>query len=79
MAKRKQAATDDLVAERVRDAMPGLTNSEKRAAQALLANYPLLGLETVARFAGQAGSAPPPSSASSAGSASRPMRISSGG
>ena len=59
MAKRKQAETDDLVAERVRDALPGLTNSEKRAAQALLANYPLLGLETVARFAGQAGVSAP--------------------
>ena len=59
MAKRKRAGTDDLVAERVRDAMPGLTNSEKRAAQALLANYPLLGLETVARFAGQAGVSAP--------------------
>ncbi len=51
--------TDDLVAERVRDAMPGLTNSEKRAAQALLANYPLIGLETVARFATQAGVSAP--------------------
>jgi DNA-binding MurR/RpiR family transcriptional regulator len=51
--------TGDLVAERVSDAMPGLTNSEKRAAQALLANYPLLGLETVARFAGHAGVSAP--------------------
>jgi DNA-binding MurR/RpiR family transcriptional regulator len=59
VAKRKQAGIDDLVAERVSDAMPGLTNSEKRAAQALLANYPLLGLETVARFAGQAGVSAP--------------------
>jgi DNA-binding MurR/RpiR family transcriptional regulator len=60
VAKRKAAPADDaLVAERVRDAMPGLTNSEKRAAQALLANYPLLGLETVARFAGQAGVSAP--------------------
>ncbi len=50
---------DDLVAERVRAALPTLTNSEKRAAQALLANYPLLGLETVARFAGQAGVSAP--------------------
>lgn len=59
MAKRSKAGIDDLVAERVRDAMPGLTNSEKRAAQALLASYPLLGLETVARFAGQAGVSAP--------------------
>jgi len=59
VARRSKAGIDDLVAERVRDAMPGLTNSEKRAAQALLANYPLLGLETVARFAGQAGVSAP--------------------
>jgi DNA-binding MurR/RpiR family transcriptional regulator len=59
VAKRKEGQPDDLVAERVRDAMPTLTNSEKRAAQALLANYPLLGLETVARFAGQAGISAP--------------------
>lgn len=50
---------DDLVAERARDAMPGLTNSEKRAARTLLANYPLTGLETVARFAAQAGVSAP--------------------
>ena len=57
--KRRVVGADELVAERVRDAMPGLTNSEKRAALALLANYPLLGLETVARFAGQAGVSAP--------------------
>lgn len=43
----------------VRDAMRELTPSERRAAQALLASYPLLGLETVARFAGQAGVSAP--------------------
>jgi DNA-binding MurR/RpiR family transcriptional regulator len=60
VAKRKVVrGDDDLVAERVRAALPTLTNSEKRAAQALLANYPLLGLETVARFAGQAGVSAP--------------------
>jgi DNA-binding MurR/RpiR family transcriptional regulator len=60
LAKRKgKAGPDDLVAERVRDAMPRFTNSEKRAAQALLANYPMTGLETVARFAAQAGVSAP--------------------
>jgi DNA-binding MurR/RpiR family transcriptional regulator len=59
VAKRSKAGNDDLVAERVRDAIAGLTNSEKRAAQALLASYPLLGLETAARFAGQAGVSAP--------------------
>ena len=53
------AKTEDPVAERMRDAMPGLTNSERRAAQALLANYPLLGLETAARFAAEAGVSAP--------------------
>jgi DNA-binding MurR/RpiR family transcriptional regulator len=50
---------DDLVAERIRNAMPDLTNSEKRAARTLLANYPLQGLETAARFAEQAGVSAP--------------------
>lgn len=47
------------VAERVRDAIARLTASEKRAAQALLANYPVQGLETVARFAARAGVSAP--------------------
>jgi DNA-binding MurR/RpiR family transcriptional regulator len=51
--------TDDLVAERIRDAMPTLTNSERRAAQTLLANYPLQGLESAAQFAEQAGISTP--------------------
>ena len=58
-AQRKKTGGDDLVAERIRDAMPALTAAEKRAARALLANYPLLGLETVARFAAQAGVSAP--------------------
>lgn len=48
-----------LVVDAVRDAMPALTPSERKAAQALLASYPLLGLETVSRFAGQAGVSAP--------------------
>jgi DNA-binding MurR/RpiR family transcriptional regulator len=58
-ARRRDQRGDALVAEMVRDAMRALTPSERRAAQALLASYPLLGLETVARFAGQAGVSAP--------------------
>lgn len=47
------------VAERIRDGMPLLTRSEKRAAQTLLANYPLQGLETAAQFASKAGVSTP--------------------
>ena len=47
------------IAERVRDSVAQLTASEKRAAQTLLANYPVQGLETVARFAVSAGVSAP--------------------
>ena len=47
------------VAERIRSRMPELTRSERRAAQTLLANYPLQGLETAAQFAGQTGVSTP--------------------
>ena len=47
------------VAETLRDQLEALTASERRAARALLANYPLLGLETVAEFAARAGVSPP--------------------
>ena len=60
MSKRKRPqGGDGLVVDLVRDAMPSLTTSEKRAAQALIADYPLLGLETVARFADRAGVSAP--------------------
>ena len=36
-----------------------LTASERRAARALLANYPMLGLETVAEFSARSGVSPP--------------------
>ncbi|MBN9022895.1 MAG: MurR/RpiR family transcriptional regulator [Rhizobiales bacterium] len=39
--------------------MADLTPSERKAAQALVASYPMLGLETVSRFAGQAGVSAP--------------------
>ena len=58
-ARRRGKGGDTLVAEAIREAMRDLTPSERRAAQTLLASYPLLGLETVARFAGQAGVSAP--------------------
>lgn len=47
------------LAERIRDSLADLTRTERRAAQTLLANYPLQGLETVAQFAEQAGVSAP--------------------
>lgn len=47
------------VAETLRDQLETLTASERRAARALLANYPMLGLETVAEFAARGGVSPP--------------------
>ncbi len=47
------------LAELVRDSLSELTRSERRAAQTLLANYPLQGLETAAQFAEQAGVSTP--------------------
>jgi len=43
----------------LRDRLPKLTASERRAARALLANYPMLGLETVAEFSSRSGVSPP--------------------
>ncbi|PLX35926.1 MAG: RpiR family transcriptional regulator [Hyphomicrobiales bacterium] len=42
------------IAERVRENMDRLTAAERKAAHILLANYPVVGLETVAEFAGRA-------------------------
>ncbi len=53
------SATGANIAERIRDSLGELTASERRAAQILLANYPVQGLETVANFARQAGVSPP--------------------
>jgi len=47
------------LAERIRDELDSLTASERKAGRALLANYPLLGLETVAGFAACAGVSSP--------------------
>ena len=45
----------ELIADRI-DAMPA---GERRAAQTLVANYPLIGLKTVADFSAQAGVSSP--------------------
>lgn len=47
------------VAETIRGQLHQLTASERRAARALLANYPMLGLETVAEFSARSGVSPP--------------------
>lgn len=50
---------EESLAEMIRDSLSDLTRSERRAAQTLLANYPLQGLETAAQFAEQAGVSTP--------------------
>jgi DNA-binding MurR/RpiR family transcriptional regulator len=47
------------LAERIRNELDALTTSERKAGRALLANYPLLGLETVAGFAARSGVSSP--------------------
>lgn len=47
------------IAEAIRDRLRELTASERRAARALLANYPMLGLETVAEFSARSGVSSP--------------------
>lgn len=47
------------VAEAIRERLTSLTASERRAARALLANYPMLGLETVAEFSDRCGVSSP--------------------
>ncbi|HEV8596773.1 MAG TPA: MurR/RpiR family transcriptional regulator, partial [Candidatus Dormibacteraeota bacterium] len=45
--------------ERVRQRLDSLSPAERRLARALLASYPIAGLESVARFAERAGVSPP--------------------
>jgi DNA-binding MurR/RpiR family transcriptional regulator len=47
------------IAETIRDRLDILTAAERRAARALLANYPMLGLETVAEFSARSGVSSP--------------------
>ncbi|MGE0846078.1 MAG: MurR/RpiR family transcriptional regulator [Flavobacteriaceae bacterium] len=50
---------DQTVAEEIRGRLDRFTATERRAAHALLANYPLIGLQTVAEFAGRVGVSAP--------------------
>lgn len=47
------------VSVRMRSAMPGLTPAERKIARAILASYPLAGLEPIADLAGAAGVSAP--------------------
>ncbi len=51
--------TTESIAERISQRMDSMPAGERRAAQALIANYPLIGLKTVAEFAQAAGVSPP--------------------
>jgi len=50
---------DQPVSERVRRDLQNYTAAERRVAQSLLSDYPVAGLETVARFANRAGTSGP--------------------
>lgn len=49
----------DSISERIGAAISSLPSGERKAAQALIADYPLIGLKTVAQFAAQAGVSSP--------------------
>ncbi len=51
--------TRTTIAEIIRRALPRMTPTERKPAYTLLANYPIAGLETVARFAARAGVSSP--------------------
>jgi DNA-binding MurR/RpiR family transcriptional regulator len=53
------ARLDEPLSERVRRDLPSYTAAERRVAQSLLSDYPVAGLETVARFATRAGTSGP--------------------
>jgi DNA-binding MurR/RpiR family transcriptional regulator len=53
------SVTDHRVGELVRQRLDSLSPAERRLARALLASYPIAGLESVARFAERAGVSPP--------------------
>jgi DNA-binding MurR/RpiR family transcriptional regulator len=53
------AAIEISLAELIRNSLSEMTRSERRAAQTLLAHYPLQGLETAAQFAEKAGVSTP--------------------
>ena len=51
--------TRTTIAETIRRTLPRMTPTERKPAYTLLANYPIAGLETVARFAARAGVSSP--------------------
>ena len=51
--------SDEPLSERVRRDLGNYTAAERRVAQSLLSDYPVAGLETVARFAHRAGTSGP--------------------
>src|SRR3989442_6231635 len=53
------SVTDHRVGELVRQRLASLSPAERKLARALLASYPIAGLESVARFAERAGVSPP--------------------
>ena len=53
------SVTEHRVGELVRQRLDSLSPAERRLARALLASYPIAGLESVARFAERAGVSPP--------------------
>lgn len=57
--QRRAPAVGESLAERVRRGLKALTKAERRVAHALLEDYPVAGLETVARFAERAGTSGP--------------------
>lgn len=53
------SATGEAIAERLRQLLPALPAAERRVARVLLADYPVAGLETIARLARRAGASGP--------------------
>src|SRR5690242_7210078 len=53
------SVSENRVGELVRHRLDSLSPAERRLARALLASYPIAGLESVARFAERAGVSPP--------------------
>ncbi|WP_020501421.1 MurR/RpiR family transcriptional regulator [Sciscionella marina] len=52
-------STEPTIADRIREALPELPDAERRVARVLLTNYPVAGLETVARVAERSGTSGP--------------------
>jgi DNA-binding MurR/RpiR family transcriptional regulator len=59
MSAIEEVAMGTSIAERIADRIDAMPAGERRAAQALIANYPIVGLKTVAEFSQQAGVSSP--------------------